>query len=149
MCELIADGERSLAGLPSKEVQLSRLIRNQSVLEQMYLLLKNKYEEYRIAEAVKAAGVTVIDRAITPRSPVKPKKKLNMVIGGFLGVFVGLGLAFVWESLDTTLKAVEDVERWLGLPVLGRIPEVDARGAHSRRSRRRQRRSESSASPPV
>jgi capsular polysaccharide biosynthesis protein len=103
----------------------------------MYLLLKNKYEEYRIAEAVKAAGVTVIDRAITPRSPVKPKKKLNVAIGGFLGVFVGLGLVFVLEFLDTTLKSAEDVERWLELPVLGRIPEVDVRQLRSsRRSRR-------------
>jgi len=146
MGELIAEVERSLAGLPSKEVQLSRLIRNQSVLEQMYLLLKNKYEEYRIAEAVKAAGVTVIDRAITPRSPVKPKKKLNVAIGGFLGVFVGLGLVFVLEFLDTTLKSAEDVERWLELPVLGRIPEVDVRQL---RSSRRSRRSQSSATPQV
>jgi succinoglycan biosynthesis transport protein ExoP len=131
--KLITEVERSLTGLPNKEVQLSRLIRNQSVLEQMYLLLKNKYEEYRITEAVKAAGVTVIDRAITPQSPVKPKKKLNVAIAGFLGLFVGLGLVFVMEFLDTTLKSAEDVERLLGLPVLGRIPEVDAKRVRHRR----------------
>jgi succinoglycan biosynthesis transport protein ExoP len=133
--KLITEVERSLTGLPNKEVQLSRLIRNQSVLEQMYLLLKNKYEEYRITEAVKAAGVTIIDRAITPRAPVKPKKKLNVAIAGFLGLFVGLGLVFVMEFLDTTLKSAEDVERLLGLPVLGRIPEVDPKRVRPRRSR--------------
>lgn len=134
--KLIADVDKSLAGLPRKELQLSRLLRNQNVSEQIYLLLKNKYEEYRITEAVKAAGVSIIDRAVTPQNPVKPRKKLNVAIAGFLGLFVGLGLVFLMEFLDTSLKTADDVERYLGLPILGQIPVFEEGHGRGRRKGR-------------
>ncbi len=121
----IAQVDLSLSSLPEKEVRLTRLVRNQSVMEQLYLLLKNKYEEYRITESVKAAGVSIVDRAVTPQNPVKPRKKLNVAIAGFLGIFISVGLVFLLEFFDTTLKTAEDVERCLGLPILGRIPKVE------------------------
>ncbi len=137
----IGQVEKSLTTLPDKEVKLTRLMRNQSVLESVFLLLKNKYEEYKITEAVKASGVQRLDEAITPQSPVKPRKKMNVAIAGFLGLFVGVGMVFMLEFLDTTLKTAEDIERYMELPVLGRIPMVDGNGdkRSGRRRRRRQR----------
>lgn len=139
LAKQITQVEKELGKLPEKEIKLTRLLRNQSVLEQVYLLLKNKHEEYKITEAVKAAGVHRLDAAITPQTPVKPRKKLNVAIAGVLGIFVGIGMVLVLEFLDTTLKTTEDIERHLGLPVLGRIPMVDANVA--RRSHRRSKKS--------
>lgn len=111
-----------LEGLPEKELQLARLIRDQSVAEQIYLLLRNRYEEVRITEAMQTADVMVIDPSIVPRRPIKPRVMLNVAIAAFLGLFVGVGLAFVLEFLDTSIKSVEEAESYLELPVMGRIP---------------------------
>lgn len=119
----ITDGR--LEGLPEKELKLARLIRDQSVAEEIYLLLRNRYEEIRITEAMQTADVMVIDPSIVPQRPIKPRRMLNIAIAGFLGIFVGVGLAFTLEFLDTSLKSAEEVESFLELPVMGRIPLTD------------------------
>jgi succinoglycan biosynthesis transport protein ExoP len=133
--------EKELLILPGKEVELTRLMRNKSVLEEMYLLLRSKYEEYRITEAVQAAGISIVDKAVVPTSPVKPKKTQNVAIAGMLGLMIGVGLTLLIEFLDTTLKTPEDIERYLGLPVVGSIPVFDTNGqSKTRRQHKRSRR---------
>jgi len=123
---MIAEREALLGDLPEKELHLTRLIRTASVTEQIYTLLLQRYEELRINEAMESAAITVIDPAIEPRSPVKPRKLLNTAIAGFLGLFMGVGMAFLFEYLDTTFKTPEEIEEYLGLPILGRTPLFDA-----------------------
>lgn len=120
---LVQKAETAFSHLPDKELQLARLTRDAQVSEQIYLMLRQKNEEFRIQEAQKTPNVRVIDPALRPVQPVKPKKKLNMAIAGFLGLFVGCGLAFVIEFLDTTIRTRQEVEAQLGLPVLGQIPQ--------------------------
>lgn len=120
---LAQKAEQSFSNLPDKELQLARLTRDAQVSEQIYLMLRQKNEEFRIQEAQKTPNVRVIDPALRPVEPVKPKKKLNIAIAGFLGLFVGCGLAFVFEFLDTTIRTRQEVEAQLGLPVIGQIPE--------------------------
>lgn len=122
---LIGEQEALLIGLPEKELQLARLIRNASVTEAIYTMLRERYEEMRITEAMETATVTVIDPAIAPKEPVRPRKMLNVAIAGFLGIFVGVGLAFLLEYLDTSFKSPEEIEAYLGLPLLGRTPLYD------------------------
>lgn len=114
--------EQRLNELPEKELVLARLMRDQTITEQVYLLLRSKYEEVRITEAMTIADVMIVDPSIVPDKPVKPRKGLNIAIAGFLGLFLGIGLAFVLEFLDTSLKSAEEAEAVLDLPVMGRIP---------------------------
>lgn len=116
--------ESRLAMVPEREMALAALLREQNVLEQVFLLLRNRYEEVRIAEAMRTSNVAVIDPAVAPRSPVSPRPLLNLALAGFLGLFVGLGGVFVLEFLDTTVKSADEIGPLLGLPVLGRIPEI-------------------------
>ena len=85
-------------------------------------------------------NITVVDSAIEPQIPVKPRKMLTIAIAGVLGGMVGLGGAFVLAFLDNTLKTPEDVYQHLGLPVLGTVPLFKAsdfeNGQKERRSRR-------------
>jgi capsular exopolysaccharide synthesis family protein len=71
----------------------------------------------------KTTMVTVIDQAQPGKSPVKPNKPLNIILGIVIGLMVGIGLAFFIEYLDTSVKTIDDVERALQSPVLGVIPQ--------------------------
>ncbi|MFX3617513.1 MAG: YveK family protein [Sporolactobacillus sp.] len=57
-------------------------------------------------------------------SPVKPKATTNLAIAFVIGLMVSIGIAFLLEFLDNTLKTEEDLEEVLGLPVLGAISEI-------------------------
>lgn len=112
-----------LASVPEKEMDIARLLRNQRVNEEIYVMLRSKYEEMRISEAMKVSGIHVVDEAIVPTAPVKPRKLLNTAIAGILGLFVGVGIAFILEQMDTTFKTLEEVERAVSAPILGVIPD--------------------------
>ena len=67
--------------------------------------------------------VEIVDLATPGLRPVKPNRTLNIVLGIIIGLVVGVGLAFFIEYLDTSVKTIDDVERTLGSPVLGVIPQ--------------------------
>lgn len=122
LAKLIAEQEQQFVQLPEKELQLANLVRNAKVSEQIYIMLRQKYEEVRITEAMESANVRVVDAALEPLEPIRPRKMLNVAIAAVLGLFVGVGLAFAIEFMDTTVKTAEEVEQLLELPVLGQIP---------------------------
>jgi len=135
---LISEAEDKLSHLPAKELELARLTRDAKVLEELYIMLRTRNEEIRIAEAMQTANVQVIDEATLPVYPVKPRVKLNIAIGAVLGVFLGVGLAFLLEFIDNTVKTKDDVERLLGIPVLGQIPDLKlTNGDNTRLSQRK------------
>jgi len=71
----------------------------------------------------KTSMVEVIDTAKPGARPVRPNKPLNIALGVIIGLVVGVGLAFFIEYLDTSVKTIDDVEKALGSPVLGVIPQ--------------------------
>ena len=78
-----------------------------------------------IHEMMEIDSVSTIDIAKIPQHPVSPNKMMNIAIAGVLGVMVSVGLVFVLEFLDRTYKTPSDIERHLGLPILGAIPDVE------------------------
>jgi succinoglycan biosynthesis transport protein ExoP len=58
---------------------------------------------------------------------------LHLALGGVLGLMFGLGLAFFLEYMDTTVKSLDDVERFLGVPVLAVVPKECRRAASLQR----------------
>lgn len=119
--------DERLEKLPEKELQLARLERAVKVSENIYLLLLEKYQEARINEAMELGDIRIIDSALVPDEPIKPNKKLNLAIGGILGLMLGIMLVFFMEYMDNTIKTTEDVERYLGLPVIGLIPKINSK----------------------
>lgn len=112
-----------LEELPDKELRLARLERAVRVSENIYLSLLEKYQEARINEVMEFGDIRIIDKALAPDEPIKPRKILNLAIGGILGLMLGVMLVFFLEYMDNTIKNTEDVERILNLPILGVIPK--------------------------
>ncbi len=127
--------------IPDKELALVRLIRDVEMYEEIYLLLRTNYEELRINEQMHSGNLQIVDGAIVPENPIKPRVKLNIAIGGVLGLFVGVGLSFLLEFLDNTIKTKDEVEKLLSLPVIGQIPDFENKTLRSRRQKARHNRS--------
>ncbi|TLS35173.1 YveK family protein [Pseudalkalibacillus caeni] len=83
--------------------------------------------ENEIKEIMNVDNVNVLSEADlgADPSPVSPKPMLNMAIAFVVGLMTGVGLAFLLEYLDNTIKNEHDIDRELGLPILGTIPVID------------------------
>jgi len=91
---------------------------------ELHKLLNAKIQGEKIDLSIpKSTMVTIIETATQGKSPVRPNKTLNIILGIIIGLMVGVGLAFFIEYLDTSVKTIDDVERALQSPVLGVIPQ--------------------------
>jgi capsular exopolysaccharide synthesis family protein len=122
--EQITEVEEELKKLPESEVKFARLQRDVSVNERLYTMLREKFEQARIAEMEKVSEASIINPAIEPRYPIRPNKRFAALIGSVVGTMLGLILAFVTESLDTSIGTIEDVETLIKVPVLAIIPSI-------------------------
>lgn len=136
---VIADYARMMQGVPARETELAGLTRTVKEAEAVYLLLSEKYQDARIAETSIGSAIRVVDPARVPEDPVKPRRRLNTLLGAVLGLMLGAVAAFVVEQLDDTVKSVDEVERVLGAPVLGAIPLLDGAAPGNARGEARQR----------
>src|SRR5690606_36480564 len=83
--------------------------------------------ENQIKTIMNVDNVNILSPAVVleNQSPVKPQPVLNMAIGLVVGLMIGVGLAFLLEYLDNTIKTEQDIEKLLELPVLGAITTID------------------------
>ena len=92
---------------------------DQALLEQMKLnLIGKEIESNTVADTI-----VVHDDPVISDSPVSPNVTMNLVLGAVVGLIFGVGIAFFLEYLDTSVKSLEDVERYLQVPVLAVIPK--------------------------
>lgn len=88
-----------------------------------YNQLKSRFRQEKITLEVPRNPVEIIDVAEPDNRPVSPNLFMNVLLSIFVGLGAGVGLAYFIEYLDTSIKNADDVERLLGLPVLGLIPQ--------------------------
>ena len=81
-----------------------------------------KVFEKEAKRITKANDIQVIDKAILPKDAIKPNKMMNIAIAAVLGMMIGLFVVFLLAYLDNKIKTVQDVEKHLGLSVIGVIP---------------------------
>ena len=121
--DVVNSYDYQLSKLPNQALELARLMRQQQVDQETYLLMTQKLEETRISLAGQKENIKILDKAIVPLFPIKPKKKMNLMLGALIGLGLGIGLTFLLEYFDNSIKDPEELER-LGLPILATIPEI-------------------------
>src|ERR687891_355331 len=123
--------------VPAVELGLSRLQRDAKVHDDLLTLLKTRHQEALIKESEGVEEVTIVRPATEPGAPVGREGANMLLLGAALGLMLGLVLAFVQETLDTSIGTIEDVESYLEVPVLGIVPHIDPRETMRRLVERR------------
>lgn len=73
----------------------------------------------------KVNGIEVIDTAVVPVSPISPNKIRNMIIAALVGIIMSVCIILLLDYFDSKVKTVEDIEKYLDLPVLGEVFEFE------------------------
>jgi len=118
----ISSTKNEMQNINRKGYQLSVFERDVDSNRQLYDMFLNRLKETSETTGLDRAHARVSDPAVPSVTPVKPKKKLIVIIAAFMGLFMGVLLAFLLEHLDSTLKKGADLEEELGLPILGVLP---------------------------
>ena len=124
--ETVQAFEAQLARLPETSLDYVRLTREVEINEKLYRLLTEKYQENQVMAAGKIGNVQLIDTAEVPEAPISPNKKLNLLIGIFVGLLLGLGLSLLNFLLDSRMITPEDLKSF-NRPVRGVIPSINVR----------------------
>ncbi len=88
----------------------------------LYSTLADKLEQLRVNEQLETGSGQVVSGAVVDPMPVSPKPVRNGALGLAVGLVFGLGMAFLFEYLDNTIKSTDEAEKYYGAPVLGHIP---------------------------
>ncbi|MDB6005201.1 MAG: chain length determinant protein [Prosthecobacter sp.] len=92
-------------------------------LDNIIVNLRSRNLEEKVGMELEKSPATIYSEAEPEGKPAKPNVPLHLALGGVLGLMFGLGLAFFLEYMDTTVKNLDDVERYLGVSVLAVVPK--------------------------
>lgn len=107
---------------PKLQYEYTRILREKDVAEKLFILLYEQHQQAKIEEKKRDINIRFFERAIAPTSPVSPNRKKNIFVCTALGLMIGVGLAFLLEEMEETVRTSDDVKNNLNLPVLGSIP---------------------------
>ena len=125
LLEKSIDKEQKLLNkLPADERMFGQLQRKFVVNEKVYSYLLEKRLETEIIKASTVSNNRIIDAALIPGGPIKPKRSLIVLVGLILGLILGIALAFLREFLDDRIKSEDDITNIGDTPLLGSIPNI-------------------------
>ena len=108
-----------------KSFELERLQQDVEGSRKLRDLFMEEYKQTSLNSSFETDRVRVVDPALVPGWPSMPNKRRIIMMSVLLALFAGVGLAFLIDYLDQTIKTSEDVERKLGLAAMGLLPEMN------------------------
>jgi capsular exopolysaccharide synthesis family protein len=119
--------------LNESAIEYSVLKRDAESNRQLYQDLLQRLKEAGVSAGLRSSNIRVVDVARTPTSPIAPDVRRNITLGFLFGLGLGIGLAFVLDSLDSTVRNMDEVSAISMLPALGTIPLQLLSNGHSRK----------------
>ena len=132
--EQIASTEKDLADTQQQlktvtdDTQRTRLETSLAQYRSTYSTLVSTYQQVKLAEAQATNNIVVAEPATVPEVPVRPRTRTNVMLAAIVGALLALGIAFLIEYLDDTIKTPDDVTRVSGLSTLGAIARLKDSG---------------------
>jgi succinoglycan biosynthesis transport protein ExoP len=126
--EAVESQKYRVGELQSNLVKHHILKRDLQTNEQLYQALLARMKEANVSSTMVASNVAVVVPAEKPFGPFKPNKQLNLIIASLIGLIGGVGLAFLVDHFDDSIKSVEAMEQICQMPSLGLVPLLSASG---------------------
>jgi succinoglycan biosynthesis transport protein ExoP len=127
--QVIGKLNTDLFKLPSIEQKYAFLQRETESLLQTLRLLKSKYEETKIRRESQETDIKILELAELPVKAESGVKPISILIGLLIGLILGIALAFLLEYIDQSVKNPTDIEKGLGIPLLGIVPLIETNKA--------------------
>lgn len=124
---LIAQREDKMQNIRGKSFELAKLERDAENARQVYEQYLSKLNELDVTGEYDVSNVRVVDQAAVPEDPIKPNKPRIVLGAAFLGLLLGVFIAFLRDRMDATFKLLEHAEAKLGLTGLGIVPLMGKR----------------------
>lgn len=134
-----------LAGKISVEIPIDTRILRISVVDSDPFTAKNiadavrEASKNRIMEVMGIEKVSTIEEGNLPDKPIGPNMKRNVLLGFMLGLIIAAAVVIIRFMLDDTIKVQEDVEKYLGISVLGLIPDTETADSKKKKKKRKVR----------
>lgn len=126
---IIGKYEGQFSKIPRQYIRLAQLERTEKSRSKLFLMIQDNFQQAQIAEQSQFGNVQIIDPARPQFGPISPKVPFNLTLGILLGLALGVGLAFVLERMDGSVKSPEDLEK-KGFKVLSAIPVIPGAEVH-------------------
>ena len=110
-----------------KTIEYEALSREVETNKQLFQTLMSRAKETGLESELRATNVKVVERAEVPRGPFSPNRTRNYQIAFVIGLALGIGLAFLFEHADSSIKTPDELKE-AGLPFLGIVPAVESGG---------------------
>jgi len=108
--------------MAQKSVQYNLLKHDAESNKELYDGLLQKLKEAGISAGLRSSNIRIVDPALVPSTPARPQKSRNILLALLVGIVGGVGLAFLREYLDNTVKSPDDIQVLTGLPSLAVVP---------------------------
>jgi tyrosine-protein kinase Etk/Wzc len=118
--------DKKIEALPETQRVILRLSRDVEVSAELYKTMLNNAQTLRVAKAGTVGNARIIDEAVLPIKPIKPKKLLIIAVSLILGLIVGVVLVFIRKALHRGVEDPDQIEKHLNIPVYATIPHSDA-----------------------
>jgi capsular exopolysaccharide synthesis family protein len=122
--------KREALSMSSKGIEYGVLQREVESSRQIYDSLLQRAKETGVSAELRTSNIRVVDQAEKPRTPASPRRTLTMVLSLLGGTGFAICLAFFFEYLDNRIKTPEEIRGYLGLPSLGMLPAIGAKGGY-------------------
>ena len=106
------------------ELEMASLRSEQTQLQTSYANLLNSFEQLRLTEAQSVDNIVLMEPAEAPRSPIRPRTLVNVLLAAVVGALLALGIIFLVEYLDDRIQTPDDLRKIADLPVLGAIAKM-------------------------
>lgn len=124
--EELATQTDELRAIPGRSIEQARLEREMQAAESLHQNLQQRLKQAELSEATSSPGLQVLERATVPVAPTEDTVPRIMLMATMAGLGLGLAGALLMDKLDKRIRYPDQVERGLGLPVLGIVPRLDA-----------------------
>jgi succinoglycan biosynthesis transport protein ExoP len=139
LSSLYEASKRRALDLNLAEIDYKKLLRTKNNTEKLYSLVLERTKESELTRMMKFNNIRIIDSALVPHIAEKPHVPLSIALGTITGLVLALGLAVAGELMDRSLKVPDDLERELGVSVLGLLPLVGAEASANSYDRKQRR----------